>query len=156
MQTNNQKKLKNKIFIIWGLFISGVIFVITILFLLILKPTISNLKKQEPLSNVKTKTQQEQENYNRIINKIEKEVDELTQQPEQTSSLKYPPKTTYYGDGKKIKCIDEYNQESGKLIKAIEYYENGNILLVEEYQKGFLSKATYFNLDGTIKEIINY
>nr|WP_176705080.1 hypothetical protein [Onion yellows phytoplasma] len=53
MQTNNQKKLKNKIFIIWGLFITGVILVFLIILLLAMNKPQPQTEKQE----------QEQEQY---------------------------------------------------------------------------------------------
>nr|WP_015083757.1 DUF2963 domain-containing protein [Candidatus Phytoplasma tritici]AFW98260.1 cop number control protein [Candidatus Phytoplasma tritici] len=164
MQTNNQKKSKNKIFIIWGLFISGVILVILIILLLAMKP--------KSIITNKTIPQQEQETYNRLMNKIEKEIDDLTKtKQEQKSTLKYPNKiitlpngfleiTEYNQDtGKKIKYTElKINQNGNEKLKVIFFDENEKDLMIDEYdpQTGKFIKRTHFNPDGTIKETKTY
>ncbi|PWV43537.1 MAG: hypothetical protein DF280_03665 ['Brassica napus' phytoplasma] len=133
MKTNNQPKLKNKIFIIWGLFITGVILVFLIILLLAMnKPQPKTDNQNQPTLTSKTNPQQEQETYNAILRKIEKEINELTNIKEQNPSLKYPPKTIWNPDGT-INQITELNQDTGDYLKT-----------------------TYYNQDGTVKEIINY
>ena len=118
---------KSIILIIGGLFISGVILLITLLFLLFLKPTNPNSKQQESLSNVESNNQQDK-TYNSIIYNNKKEVDKLTSQSEQTPSLKYPPKIYYDRDGKKYKKIEEYNQDTGKMIREKHYQDDGKTI----------------------------
>ncbi|WP_084193794.1 DUF2963 domain-containing protein [Candidatus Phytoplasma tritici] len=104
-------------------------------------------------------------------------------QPDQTSSLKYLPITFYKPDCTTINYINEYNKDTGNLIKKTYYKTDGKIIdYIEEYNKdiGKLIKTTYFcrdgktidyiekydlqtgkkikiyyNPDGTVKEIIN-
>lgn len=154
MKTNNQKKLKNKIFIIWGLFISGVILVLLIFLLLAMnKPQPKTDNQNQPTLTSKTNPQQEQETYNRLMNKVEKEIDKLTNQQEQNPSLKYPPKTYYQNDGITISNIQEHNQNTGIMQKSIHFYDDGKtIRKINEYNPDKLIKETYYNQDGTIKE----
>ncbi len=169
MKTNIQKKSKNQIFIIWGLFISGVILVILIILLLAMKPQLKTDTQNQPTLTSKTNSQQEQETYNRLMNKIEKEIDSLTQQ-QQTPLLKYPKKTTHYPNGsileiaefnqdtgKKIKET-EYDKDTGKIIKVVDFDENGKWSIVHRYHKdtGKLTRETFYNPDGTIKETKTY
>ncbi|WP_342386794.1 DUF2963 domain-containing protein [Candidatus Phytoplasma asteris] len=175
MQTNNQKKLKNKIFIIWGLFISGVILVFLIILLLAMnKPQTKTDNQNKPTLTSKANLQQEQETYNAIISKIEKEIDKLTQQ--------YPPKTTYQKDGitprsyeiydskgklikdtyykidgKTIKYIAEHDKDTNIMTKSTYYLDDGKTIdYINEYTPtGIFIKTTYYNPDGTVKEIIN-
>ncbi|ABC65802.1 conserved hypothetical protein (plasmid) [Aster yellows witches'-broom phytoplasma AYWB] len=87
------------------------------------------------------------------MNKIEKEVDKLTQQQEQTPSLKYPPKTYYQNDGIKIRNIQEHNQNTGIIKKSTHFYDDGKtIRKINEYNDFNLIKEIYYNQDGTIKE----
>src|SRR5437868_466029 len=103
MKINNQLKSKKNIFLIWGLFTLASILVVLVILLLAIKP--------ESTTIINKPTPQEQDKtYNRLMNKLEKEIDKLTQKQEQTSSLKYPPKTIYHDDGKKIQYIEEYDQ----------------------------------------------
>ncbi|WP_238568822.1 DUF2963 domain-containing protein, partial [Chrysanthemum yellows phytoplasma] len=113
--------------------------------------------QNQPTLTSKTNSQQEQETYNNIINKIEKEVDKLTKQQEQTPSLKYPHKTYYQNDGKTISNIQEHNQNTGIMQKSIHFYDDGKtIRKINEYNPDKLIKETYYNQDGTVKEIINH
>ncbi len=147
---------KSIILIIGGLFIIGVILLITLLFLLFLKPTNPNSKQQESLSNVESNNQQDK-TYNSIINKIEKEVDDLTKKPDQNLTLKYPPKIYYFNYGKKIRNIQEYEQNTGIMAKSTHFYDDGKtIRQINEYNDFNLIKETYYNLDGNIKEIKTY
>ncbi|MCX2955897.1 MAG: DUF2963 domain-containing protein, partial [Candidatus Phytoplasma australiense] len=71
--------------------------------------------------------------------------------------FKYPPKTNYQDDGKTIKKIYEYNQNTGMIQKAIHFYDDGKtIICIDEYSPDQLIKETYYNQDGTIKKVINY
>ncbi|ABC65796.1 conserved hypothetical protein (plasmid) [Aster yellows witches'-broom phytoplasma AYWB] len=154
MKNNNHKNPKNKIFIIWGLFISGVILVFLILLLLAInkpQPKTDTQNQQHLQSNINA--EQEQQTYNRVINKIESEIDKLTQQQEQTPLLKYPPKIRYYDDGIKIFSIEKYNQDTGKLIKDIYYKNDGETI---EYTVDYNSDGsilnTFYNPDGTVRD----
>ncbi|MBT1576989.1 hypothetical protein KEC49_02400, partial ['Elaeagnus angustifolia' witches'-broom phytoplasma] len=81
------KSNKKKIFLIlWGFFF--VIALIVILYILL-------VSLQSETFRVETNPQQEQETYNNILNKIDKEIDKLTNQQEQNPLLKYPPKANY-------------------------------------------------------------
>nr|WP_256325998.1 DUF2963 domain-containing protein [Primula red phytoplasma]AIJ02302.1 hypothetical protein [Primula red phytoplasma] len=133
VETPNQPTLINKIFIIWGLFITGVIlFLLIILLLAMNKPQPKVETPNQPTLTSKTNLQQEEETYNAIMNSIQKEIGELTNIKEQNPSLKYPPKTIWNPDGT-INQITELNQDTGDYLKT-----------------------TYYNQDGTVKEIINY
>ncbi|MBT1577009.1 DUF2963 domain-containing protein, partial ['Elaeagnus angustifolia' witches'-broom phytoplasma] len=78
-------------------------------------------------------------------------------QQEQNPLLKYPPKANYQDDGKTIKKIYEYNQNTGMIQKAIHFYDDGKtISCIDEYSPDQLIKETYYNQDGTIKKVINY
>ncbi|MGL9687730.1 MAG: DUF2963 domain-containing protein, partial [Candidatus Phytoplasma sp. TWB_XP] len=61
----------------------------------------------------------------------------------------------YKPDGKTIKYITEYNPE-GKLIKRTYYYEDGKKYLIADFRNGILKTQTYYNPDGTVKEVINF
>ncbi|ABC65791.1 conserved hypothetical protein (plasmid) [Aster yellows witches'-broom phytoplasma AYWB] len=160
MKNNNHKNPKNKIFIIWGLFISGVILVFLILLLLAINKPQPKTDTQNPQHlNSKINNQQEQQTYNAIIKKIEKEVDKLTQQQEQTPSLKYPPTINYYGGNeKKIHDIEEYDQDTGKKIKETYYDFNGIVGYIAKYSKdtGDIIQKTFYNPDGTEKKVKHF
>ncbi|WP_024563528.1 DUF2963 domain-containing protein [Candidatus Phytoplasma tritici] len=157
MQTNNQKKLKNKIFIIWGLFISGVILVILIILLLAMNPQLKTDTQNQPTLTSKTNSQQEQETYNRIVKETQKEIDKQTQLQVQTPSLKYPPEIDYFNDGKIIRSIKEYDQNTGIMTKLTCFYDDGKIIRqIDEYNGFNLIKETFFNPEGTIKETKTY
>ena len=138
---------KSIILIIGGLFIIGVILLITLLFLLFLKPTNPNSKQQESLSNVESNNQQDK-TYNSIIYNNKKEVDKLTSQSEQTPSLKYPPKIYYDRDGKTYKKIEEYNQDTGEYNKVIFYLGGKIITYIDEinHDTREYNKVICFNL----------
>ncbi|GAK74210.1 cop number control protein, partial ['Chrysanthemum coronarium' phytoplasma] len=73
MKTNNQTKSKNKIFIIWGLFITGVILVFLIILLLAFNKPQSKIETPSQHNlNSKSDIQKEQETYNKIMSKIKK------------------------------------------------------------------------------------
>lgn len=172
MQTNNQKKLKNKIFIIWGLFITGVILVFLIILLLAMNKTQPKTDNQnQPTLTSKTNPQQEQEIYNEILNKIKNEVDELTTEKEivyridgknihyikilDSQTKKEIKRINYHDDGKTIFYIETFDSQTGQKIKEDTYKDNGkNIHYSIEYNPitGTKIKMTYYNLDGTIKE----
>ncbi|WP_308495554.1 DUF2963 domain-containing protein [New Jersey aster yellows phytoplasma] len=117
--------------------------------------------------NSKTDIPQEQENYNIILNKIDKEVDKLTQQQEPTISekqppkIKYPPKIYYNRAGTTIHHINEINQDTGKYNKVIHYQPDGKAIkyIAERDQDTmlFIKKSTHFYDDGkTIKLITEH
>nr|WP_015060109.1 DUF2963 domain-containing protein [Onion yellows phytoplasma]BAI39434.1 hypothetical protein [Onion yellows phytoplasma]BAI39440.1 hypothetical protein [Onion yellows phytoplasma] len=148
MQTNNQKKLKNKIFIIWGLFITGVILVFLIILLLAMnKPQPKTDNQNQPTLTSKTNPQQEQEIYNEILNKIKNEVDELTNIKE----------IVYRPDDKTINYIKILDSQTKKEIKRIVYdgADDENITSIREFNpEGKLIKETFYLLDGkTISSI---
>nr|WP_015083747.1 DUF2963 domain-containing protein [Candidatus Phytoplasma tritici]AFW98264.1 cop number control protein [Candidatus Phytoplasma tritici] len=181
MQTNNQTKPKNKIFIIWGLFITGVILIFLIFLLLALKPqtNVDTQNKQTLQPNVDAK--KEQETYNRLMNKIEKEINDLTNkketfyQPDGTTISKIEIKNAgdklikrivYFDDGQNIKWIKEYDPQTNLQIKNTVHNKQGKIIqiiknkpskdyIVEEYnpQTGIKIGETYYNSDGTVKEV---
>lgn len=169
MKTSKPHK-KKVILILWGFLLLIIVIVFLTILLLSLQTKPSN--KQEPVSNVKTNSQQEQETYNRLMSKIEKEIDDLTKKPESSESnlLKYPPKTRHYTNGAILE-ITEYNQNTGKPIKESVYYENtgkiktivdfdenGKWKVVHRYDEdtGKLKSETFYNPDGTIKETKTY
>nr|WP_014182593.1 DUF2963 domain-containing protein ['Brassica napus' phytoplasma]AEB00652.1 hypothetical protein ['Brassica napus' phytoplasma] len=171
MQTNNQKKLKYIIFIIWGLFISGVILVFLIILLLAMnKPQTKTDNQNKPTLTSKANLQQEQETYNAILRKIESEFDELTTEKEIVhhpgsknikhikifnSQTKKEIKRINYviGDGKTVKQVWEINPE-GVVIKSTHYQDDGKTInwIREINPDGKPTKITYYNKDGTIKE----
>ncbi|WP_341833800.1 putative cop number controling protein (plasmid) [Candidatus Phytoplasma asteris] len=186
MKTNNQPKLKNKIFIIWGLFISGVILVFLIILLLAInkpQPKIETINQQHLKS--KTNPQQEQETYNAIMNKIEKEIDELTkpkQEPvsnvetnkqqeqethnaimnkiekeidELTSRTKV---VSYHSDGITPSAQEIYDQTGNKIKYLMLDSDGESIQCIKEYnpQTGNKIKETYYNHDGTVKKVKNF
>nr|WP_015060839.1 DUF2963 domain-containing protein [Periwinkle little leaf phytoplasma]AFA53692.1 copy number control protein [Periwinkle little leaf phytoplasma] len=151
MKTNNQTKSKNKIFIIWGLFITGFILVFLIILLLSLKPKQSQQSFNQPLEvkPIQSSQQQEQETYNAILKKIDKEVDKLT--------LQYPPKTIYQKDGITPKSYEIYDSK-GKLLKDTYYKSDGKtIYYIAEHDKNtnIMIKATYYKSDGKTIDYIN-
>nr|WP_012662295.1 DUF2963 domain-containing protein [Onion yellows phytoplasma]BAH22368.1 copy number control protein [Onion yellows phytoplasma] len=185
MKTNDQTKSNNKIFIILGLFITGVILVFLIILLLSInklqsKTDIQNQKQVETQQQKETQhqvnipSQQEQKIYNDILKKIDKEIDKLT--------IQYPPKTIYQKDGITPKSYEIYDSK-GKLLKdtyykpdgktiyyIAEYDENTNIMIKATYYKpdgktidyineytptGIQIKTTYYNQDGTVKKVKN-
>nr|BAH22134.1 hypothetical protein [Onion yellows phytoplasma] len=148
MKTNNQKKLKNKIFIIWGLFITGVILVFLIILLLAMNKTQPKTDNQnQPTLTSKTNLQQEQETYNAILRKIKSEVDELTNIKE----------IVYRPDDKTINYIKILDSQTKKEIKRIVYdgADDENITSIREFNpEGKLIKETFYLLDGkTISSI---
>ncbi len=136
------------IFIIWGLLISLAVIGLLIILLLAIKP------------QTKTDTASEQQTYNIIFNKIQKEVDKLNQPPK--SNLKYPNKIINLSNG--LLEITEYNQDTGKKlkestnkrIKVIVFDENEKYSKIDEYDlKKGLIRQTFYNPDGTVKTTIN-
>ena len=158
MKIDNSKISKTKIFIIWGLFISGVILVFLIILLLAMnKPQPQTDIQNQPTLTSKTNVQQEQETYNRVIKEIEEEINKQTQLQVQTPSLKYPPEIDYFNDGKRIRSIKEHDQSTGIMIKLTCFYDDGKtIRQIDEYNGFNLIKETFYNPDGTIKETKNY
>ncbi|GAK74153.1 MULTISPECIES: DUF2963 domain-containing protein [16SrI (Aster yellows group)] len=145
------KKNKKFIFIVWGLFISVSVIGLLILLLLFLQPKQSQQSFNQPVEAkpIQSFSQQEQETYNAILNKIDKEVDKLT--------LKYPHKIYYQDDGKKITNIHEFNQNTGIMNKSTHFYEDGKTIKeINEYNDSKLLKSTYYNPDGTIKKVKTY
>ncbi|WP_024563746.1 hypothetical protein [Candidatus Phytoplasma tritici] len=170
MENNNQQKSKNMIFIIWGLFISTVILVLLIILLLAVNKPQTRIETQKQ-QHLKFKTDTEKDKtYNRLINKKEKEADKLTPQPESSkSNLEYPNTIIKLPDG--FEETTEYNQDTGKKLKVSTIKESTNFITKiiyfdenEKYSKmyeydqdtGFILTKTYYNPDGTIKQIICY
>ncbi|WP_339332506.1 flagellar protein FlaG, partial [Paulownia witches'-broom phytoplasma] len=118
-------------------------------------------------------SQQEQETYNDILNKINKEVDKLTNEEElvyhpgsktinyvkvyDAKTKKIIQRTFYNSDGKTIKTIEEYTPE-GKLTKITNYIKDGKtIFSINEYNsEENIIKQTFYNPDGTVKEESTY
>nr|WP_015083762.1 DUF2963 domain-containing protein [Candidatus Phytoplasma tritici]AFW98270.1 cop number control protein [Candidatus Phytoplasma tritici] len=150
MKTNNQTKPKNKIFIIWGLFITGAILIFLIFLLLAINKSQSNVDNQnQPNLNSKTNSQQEQETYNKLMNKIEKEINDLTSKSKVVS---------YHSDGITPSAQEIYDQ-TGNKIKYIMLDSDGkSIQCIKEYnpQTGNKIKETYYNHDGTVKKVKNF
>ncbi|MGL9687329.1 MAG: DUF2963 domain-containing protein [Candidatus Phytoplasma sp. TWB_XP] len=169
--------IKNKkiIFIIWGFVISFVMIVLLTLLLLSLQPKSSPQSFNQPVEAkpIQSSAQQEQETYNNILNKIEKEVNELTNIKEivycpdgktikhikilDSETKKEIKRIFYHDDGKRIYFINEYNPE-GKLIKETDYDVDGKIIehIIEFTPEKKPIKETYYNPDGTVKEVINF
>lgn len=168
MKKNKSNKKKIILIFLGFLFLIAVIVLLSILLLFLQS---KSFVKQEPVSKVETNNQQEQETYNAILNKIDKEVDKLT--------LLYPPKTIYQKDGITPKSYEIYDSK-GKLLKDTYYKSDGktidhiaehdkntNIMIKSTYYKsdgktidyineytptGIIIKRTYYNPDGTVKE----
>ena len=148
MKTNNQKN-KKMIFIIWGvIYFSLCYFSFYNKLLANNVPHTKNEDQKQPNLKSNIDTEQEQQTYNRILNKIEKEVDKLTSQSEQTPSLKYPPKIYYDRDGKTYKKIEEYNQDTGEYNKVIFYLGGKIITYIDEinHDTREYNKVICFNL----------
>lgn len=140
MKTDNPIKPKTKIFIIWGLFISAVILVLVTILLLFLQ--------LKPQSNIKTNPQQDQETYNKILNKINQEVDKLTkpsnenmeeilaQEIKELKSKRLTLSALYFsigrtGDLDKQKEVIQKMDEIDKLVEA----KNKKIILIKQDKK---------------------
>jgi len=166
--TKNKSNKKKIILIFCGFLISIIVIVLLSILLFFLQSTSS--VKQEPVSNVETNNQQEQETYNAILKKIETEVDELTTQKEIVyhpgsktikhikifdSQTKKEIKRINYvlDDGKTVKQIWEINPE-GTIIKSTHYQVDGKTInwIKEINPEGNPTKITYYNPDGTVKE----
>ncbi|PEH36300.1 DUF2963 domain-containing protein [New Jersey aster yellows phytoplasma] len=68
-------------------------------------------------------------------------------------------RTIYRPDGKTIYYIEEYDQQTGKIIKETTFESDGKTIdYIEEYdhQTGKIINKIYYNPDGTIKKIINH
>ncbi len=188
MKTNNQTKSKNKkiILIIWGFVISFVMIVLLTLLLLSLQPKQSQQSFNQPVDvkPIQSSSQQEQETYNAILNKIDKEVNELTNIKEivyspdgktikhikilDSETKKEIKRIVYHDDGKTINWIKEFDPQTSLLIKNIIHDKQGKIknivkynslreYVFEEYnpQTGIKIGETYYNSDGTVKEVRN-
>nr|ABR08379.1 hypothetical protein [Paulownia witches'-broom phytoplasma] len=143
------KKNKKIIFIIWGLFISVSVIGLLIILLLALQPKQSPQSFNQPVEDkpIQSSSQQEQETYNNIINKIGKEVDELTK-PRQ--------KINYRKDGKTIFYIETFDSQTGKKIKEDTYKADGKTLdyiWIFSPQTGEKIKSENYSADG---KSINY
>ncbi|GAK74169.1 DUF2963 domain-containing protein ['Chrysanthemum coronarium' phytoplasma] len=172
MKTNDQTKSNNKIFIIWGLFISVSVVGLLILLLLFLQPKQSQQSFNQPVEAkpIQSFSQQEQETYNAILKKIDREVDKLSIEEKIVYSpdgkikhIKILDSTTkkeikriiYHDDGKTIFYIETFDSQTGKKIKEDTYKDGGKILnYIVEFNPttGEKIKITYYNQDGTVKE----
>nr|ATL14546.1 hypothetical protein [Rice orange leaf phytoplasma] len=167
-------KNKKIILIIWGLFISLSVIGLLILLLLSLESKQSQQSFNQPVEAkpIQSSSQQEQETYNAILNKIDKEVDKLTKPANRIEKINYPDGTLHFINeydsktGKMVKqksyrtsgtleCINEYDSQKGFKFKSTNYYSDGKqISLIREFDSktGHNFKTTYYNPDGTVKE----
>ncbi|GLH61012.1 DUF2963 domain-containing protein [Paulownia witches'-broom phytoplasma] len=153
MKNNNQPKSKNKkiIFIIWGLFISVSVIGLLIILLLALQPEQASKSTPKQIQiPQQPNSQQEEETYNDILNKINKEVDKLTNEEE----------IVYHPGSKTINYIKVYDSKTKKEIKRIYYKLDGGKtlkLICEITLEGDITKATYYQEDEkTIKWIKDF
>jgi hypothetical protein len=166
LKINNYNKSKNKIFIIWGLFIMGVIMVLlTLLFL-----SINNSQTKLDIQNHDINNEKEQQTYNNILNKIDNEVDKLTNNNQEEDATKPKPIIYYKDDGKTIHHIEEFNPSNGKKIKTTYYNDDGITIKliyyndngmtfhhIEEFNpsNGITIKLTYYKDDGITIDTIH-
>ncbi|MBS2126490.1 DUF2963 domain-containing protein ['Fragaria x ananassa' phyllody phytoplasma] len=154
MKIDNQKKSKNIIFIVWGLFITGTILFLLIILLLAInknqtKTENPNQQEQETVENQSNipSPEEQAKTYNAIMAKVDKEIDVLTT----TKNVIFQP------DGKTIKYIDEYDKNTGFIIKTTKYQNDGETIeYIDECDKntGFIIKSTRYQDDGkTISHI---
>nr|WP_012477126.1 hypothetical protein [Candidatus Phytoplasma australiense]ABD04142.1 hypothetical protein [Candidatus Phytoplasma australiense] len=140
MSKNNSSKI-SLVFVFWALSISAaVIFILFLVFLSLKQEKESKPKenKTEDKQNEIAKKQQEQ--YNNLLNKLDKEIDKITSNDEN--------KTT-----KKETFRDIYNSDN--LVKTTSFHEDGKTpreIIERDPETDTTRKITYYNLDGTIKE----
>jgi uncharacterized membrane protein YhiD involved in acid resistance len=164
LKINNYNKSKNKIFIIWGLFIIGVIMVLlTLLFL-----SINNSQTKLDIQNHDINNEKEQQTYNNILNKIDNEVDKLTNNNQEKDKLVNMVqekdefgniiKKFYNDDGKTIKYIDIFDSQTEKKIMKKHFFDDGQTVefIIEFNQEGEPIKSTRYQRDGTIRRIVKY
>nr|WP_012477879.1 DUF2963 domain-containing protein [Candidatus Phytoplasma australiense]ABA02282.1 unknown [Candidatus Phytoplasma australiense] len=191
MSKNNPSKI-SLVFVFWALAISAaVIFILFLLFLSLKDQKQSTPKVSENPPNIPSDfDKKQQETYNKLLNKLDKEIDKITSNDNKSTdnkstdneSTKKDPK--YRSDGT-LEKINEYDPQTGRLIKCILYNDNGkSIISINEYdpttektikiteydkdtklpyreyeynpEKGQLTKQIYINKTGLISGILKY